>query len=221
MSDFYIFCVCLQVFKTLTSPQDLKAAGFRLEFYDKSEKADAVDVCSGLFMAEKAKCTMMCKGALQVVRFRALSQEHYTMLPPQMFVGLLGSADRQVAALLKCKEAWDTIQLIEQNRFKYIQLDRLWHNLPFAKWEVVREVLTLLSEFSFQWVPPPVQRMLNTIFKSWGTSLINELGFREIRARAKEASNGNISATTAWHSLATSKLMEQFGRRHCFLLVCL
>ena len=89
----------LQAFKTFTSPHDLKAAGFKLEFCDRSEKADAVDVSSGLFIAEKAKSTMMCKSALQVVRFRALSRQHYVMLPPQMFVGLLGSAGRQAAAL--------------------------------------------------------------------------------------------------------------------------
>ena len=128
------------MFKTLTSPHDLKAAVFKLEFWDSSEKTDAVDVSSGLFIAEKAKSTLMCKSALQVVRFRALSQQHYVMLPPQMFVGLLGSADKQAAALVKCHEAWDTIRLLEQSGFKFIQLDRLWHTLPFAKWEVVRNI---------------------------------------------------------------------------------
>ena len=176
----------LQVFKTFTSPHDLKAAGFKLEFGDRSEKADAVDVSSALFIAVKAKSTTMCTSALQVVRFRALSQQHYVMLPPQMFVGLLGSADRRAAALVKCQEAWDTIRLLEQNRFKFIQLDRLWHTLPFAKWDVARDYLAMLREFSFQWIPPPVQRLLNTIFKGWGTSLINELKLKQNCGRVQK-----------------------------------
>ena len=46
---------------------------------------------------------------------------------------------------MKCQEAWDTIRLLEQNRFKFVQLGRLWRTLPFAKWDVARDISVMLS----------------------------------------------------------------------------
>ncbi|CAK0875873.1 unnamed protein product [Prorocentrum cordatum] len=90
----------------------------------------------------------------------------------------------------------------------------LWKSVPFMKWEVIRELLVMLSEFDFKWVPPPAQGLLETLFKAWGTSLANELGFRDLRARAKQAENHIFAPATSWFTLAESDLMDRFGRPH-------
>ena len=61
--------------------------------------------------------------------------------------------------------------------------------------------------------------ILQSICKGWGTTLINELCIKEVRSRVKESSNARMYPTTAWHTLASSKLMERFGRRHRSMLV--
>ena len=76
-----------------------------------------------------------------------------------------------------------------------------------------RIILCLLSEYSFGFVPAAVVTMVESMFTSWGTSLLNELGFRHIRGRAKDSENGKIAPVTSWKSLAESPLLKDFGRR--------
>ena len=136
--------------------------------------------------------------------------------------GLLCTGQRLLDALAECKLAWATISYIETQRHSFKELDKIWSNMPFASWEVVREILAILSEFSFMWVPPHVVQLLESVFGSWGTSLLNELGFNVIRQRLKESRNMRFNPTTTWMSLAKSNVMDGFGRRSFSLLdVCL
>ena len=154
----------MQVFKCLKDPQSLKAAGFKLKFHSRIERQEALDQHSGLFTSEKAKAELLGNSALQVVRFRALSQLHYMTCPPMIVVGLLDSGDKFVSALQLCRDDWSCIQWLEKKRLNFIELDRLWNNLPFAKWEIVREVFCMLSEFNFEWISPPLQLTLEAMF---------------------------------------------------------
>ena len=86
--------------------------------------------------------------------------------------------------------------------------------MPFASWEVVRNILAILSDFAFRWVPPRVVQLLESVFGSWGTSLLNELGFKVIRQRLKERGNQRLDPATTWMSLAKSNVMDGFGRRN-------
>ena len=160
----------------------------------------------------------MWAGAVQIVRFRALSHMHYVGCPPLTFVGLLCTGQRLLDALAECKLAWATISYIETQRHSFKELDKIWSNIPFASWEVVRERLAILSEFSFMWVPPHVVQLLESVFGSWGTSLLNELGFKVTRQRLKESGNMRLNPTTTWMSLAKSNVMDGFGRRNFSLL---
>lgn len=210
-----------QVFRCLQSPSDLKTAGFKLEFFHPSEKHDALDKGSALYQTQCELSKLMWAGAVQIVRFRALSHMHYTSCPPFMFVGLLCSGQRQLDTLKQCELAWQTISYIEVQRHNYKELDKIWANMPFASWEIVREILTILSEFSYAWVPPHVTQLLESVFGGWGTSLVNELGFKVIRQRLKDSGNQRLHPTTTWMSLAKSDVMDTFGRRCiCLLGVC-
>ena len=63
---------------------------------------------------------------------------------------------------------------------------------------------SLLAEYSWEFVPAAVTTMVQAIFSSWGTSLMNELGFRHIRGRATACENGEIAPVTSWKTLAES-----------------
>ena len=58
-------------------------------------------------------------------------------------------------------------------------MQQLFDNLPWTVNEPIREILTMLAEFGFAWCPPPVRRMIEVLF-AWGSSLVNELGHKEI-----------------------------------------
>ena len=111
----------------------------------------------------------MWAGAVQIVRFRALSHMHYVGCAPLTFVGLLCTGQRLLDALAECKLAWATISYIETQRHSFKELDNMLSNTPFASWEVVRETLAILSEFAFRCVPPHVVQLLESVFGSWGT----------------------------------------------------
>ena len=144
-----------QVFRCLQTPADLKSAGLQVEFAHPSEKQDALDKDSHLYLIQLQLSQLVWSGALHITRFRALSHMHYVGCPPSIFVGLLCEGQRQLDCLKQCKLAWQTISFIEVQRHNFKELDNIWSNIPFASWEIVREVLTILSEFGYEWVPPP------------------------------------------------------------------
>lgn len=51
----------------------------------------------------------------------------------------------------------------------------------------MREVLVLLAQVSFSMIPPPVHDMVASVFRGWGATLINELGFKTLRLHGKPA----------------------------------
>ena len=99
-----------QVFKTFLSPSDLAKCGFKMGFYSSEEKASGLDTKSELYETEAAKARIMQSSALQTVRFRALTHQHYMYLPPFSFIGLLQDGQEQLSAFGTCKTAWQTIQ---------------------------------------------------------------------------------------------------------------
>ena len=193
--------------------------GFKLEIHDESEKVAAKDKTSPLYLTELSKSNMLKDSALQVVRWRSLTMSHYMHCPPLFFASLFSTGAELQAALQKCRVAWHAIQVCERLRHKYKDVNSIWCSLPWASWGVVRDFFTLLAEFDFQWICPPAMEILNCLFRSFGSSLLNELGFKEIRARSKQASNHKISPSTSWHALTTSDVMTSFGRRLAIICV--
>ena len=101
---------------------------------------------------------------------------------------------------------WDTIQYIEKHRHNFKELDKVWANIPWATYEVIREILVILSEFGWKWVPPHLEALLKSMFSSWGTSLVNELGFKEVRKKGK--------VVRQWQ-VAPNYIMDGIGRQLC------
>ena len=185
-----------QVFACFKSVKDLKACGCHIELGHSSEKEYGLDPKSELYVAQQNLAKVMWQAALQIVRFRSLSHMHYIGQAPTCFVELLSTGDKLVMALELCNTMWDTIQYIEKQRHNFKELDKVWANIPWATYEVIREILVILSEFGWKWVPPHLEALLNSMFSSWGTSLVNELGFKEVRKRAKLSDNGRLHPTT-------------------------
>ena len=131
----------------MQSPSALKSAGFQVELSHSTEKVDALDKCSPLYQSQLELAKLMWAGAVQIVRFRALSHMHYVGCPPLTFVGLLCTGQRLLDALAECKLAWATISYIETQRHSFKELDNIWSNIPFASWEVVREILQYRMTF--------------------------------------------------------------------------
>ena len=127
--------------------------------------------------------------ALQIVRFRARTHQHYMYLPPFIFIGLLQDGQEQLSALGTCKTAWQTIQKFEELRHILKEANMVWNNIPFVTNEVCREICCRLAEYSWEFVPAAVTTMVQAIFSAWGTSLMHGLGFRHIRGRAKACGN--------------------------------
>ena len=205
----------------MSSPVDLQSCGYKLEFHTASEKLEAMDSGSALYQAELAKAQMHWDSARAVVRYRAMTQAHYIDCPPLLFALLVNSSGAPLKlALGKCKKAWEAICYCESQRHKFKEVMAIWQCLPWASWEICREVFVLLAEFDFEWICPPCMQLITSIFSSWGSSLVNELGFRAIRARCKQAATGKVSPCTSWYSLASSDVMDQFGRRHLHMFCC-
>ena len=72
--------------------------------------------------------------------------------------------------------------------------------MPFVRVEIIREMLVGVVEFNGLWIPPQVQACVDTIF-GLGSSLINELGNRELRARLSKGANHAIAPQTSWKTL--------------------
>ena len=167
-----------QVFKTCRSPSDLAKCGFKMEFYSSEEKASALDTKSELYETEAAKARILQSSALQIVRFRALTHQHYMHLPPFIFIGLLQDGQEQLSALGTCKTAGQTIQKFEELRHMFTEANMVWNNIPFVTNEVCREIFCLLAEYSWEFVPAAVTTMVQAMFSSWGTNLMNEFGIQ-------------------------------------------
>ena len=161
----------LQVFACFKSAKDLKACGFHIELGHSSEKEYGLDPKSELYVAQQNMAKVMWQAALQIVRFRSLSHMHYIGQAPTCFVELLSTGDKLVRALELCKTMWDTIQYIEKHRHNFKELDKVWANIPWATYEVIREILVILSEFGWKWVPPHLEALLKSICSSWGDPL--------------------------------------------------
>ena len=92
--DLLSRCTC-QVFRTFVSPADLAECGSKLELHSAQEKADSLNPKSEVYQSEASTARIMQTSALQIVRFRALTHQHYMHLPPFIFVGLLQGCDGQ------------------------------------------------------------------------------------------------------------------------------
>ena len=204
----------VEVCKCSTNMADLLKCNFKLELFTESERKDCKDSGSDLYKAELAKAKFLHTCIIQILRFRGLTHMHYHSLPHYNFVLLLGTGEQLKLGLATAKAGWSALQKIEKMRHLYKEANSIWCNLPFGQWEVVRHVFIMLAEHNFTYVSEQCLKLLHSIFESWGSSLLNELGFREIRARAKQSSSGRIAPVTAWKSLADSPVMADFGRRH-------
>ena len=103
-----------------------------MEFYSSEEKASALDTKSELYETEAAKARIMQSSALQIVRFRALTHQHYMHLPPFIFIGLLQDGQEQLSALGTRKTTWQTIQNFEELRDIFKEAKIVWNNIPFV-----------------------------------------------------------------------------------------
>ena len=63
------------------------SAGLQVEIGHSAEKSDALDKCSPLYQSQLELAKLMRAGAVQIVRFRALSHMYYVGCPPVTFVG--------------------------------------------------------------------------------------------------------------------------------------
>ena len=119
--------------------------GFKLELHDESEKVAASCKDSALYLTELSKCNLLKDSALQSVRWRSLTMSHYMHCPPLFFASLFSTGADLVAELNTCKVAWHAIQVRERLKHKYKDVNGIWCSIPWAGWQVVRDLFTLLA----------------------------------------------------------------------------
>ena len=206
--------VLSNVWKTLGSMDSLRSIGFVLELATVFQKREAGNADSPMRATQAELASRTFRTIVQIVRSRALTHMHYKESLPGRFALLLSQGAELRSALEYCSKAWKAMCDCESRRHLYKECADIWKVIPFLQWEIIREILAMLSEFGFAWVSPWVQQLLLCMFRSWGTSLPNELGFKALRARVALASNQKVHPNTAWMSLASSKVMGQFKRQH-------
>ena len=162
--------VLCDVWRTMDELEALTAAGFAMELTTPQEKLDAKDRQSEFFASQRNMASMHFKTCLEIVKHRALTHQHYSSSLPGCLALLVGDADDVKVGLAYAARSWRALVAREQHRLAYREVVDLWTHAPFASWQVARETLCMLAEFSFQWVPPPVQALLVAAFKSWGAT---------------------------------------------------
>ena len=148
--DSYVLFLFVEVCKCFTNVADLAKCGFKLELFDDSETVDSKDCKSALYTAEHAKAEFMQRAMVQILRFRGLTHSQYTCLPHFNFVLLLGTGDELQLGLAKAKSAWSALQRVEWLRHSYKEVNAIWCNIPFANWEIVRQVFVMPAEHDFR-----------------------------------------------------------------------
>lgn len=199
-----------KVFESLASMQTLDKAGLLVSLENKRMKAALQSKSSPVYAAEHKKSALAFKIVAECMRWRSLTHMHYTSSLPGKFGGLLPGFNNE-DALQYCHLAYRTMCKFETWRHVFKECSKLWRAVPFLENEVVREALTMMSEFSFKYVPPHVEAMARTL-AAWGSSLVTELGNREIRSRLTDAAKNKIKEQTMWKSLVDSTVLNDFGR---------
>lgn len=197
----------------LWKPSVLTEAGFKVQFENKQEKAMALAHDSAIFIHEAMLSKLAFDIVFDVTRYRAMTHQHYVMSFPGQFAGLASGFPSQVKDTLAfCKRTWSAVQYCEQYRHVFKEIRLLWEAVPWVENEAIREVFVMLSEFAFEYVSPYVHDACLVMF-TWGSSLINELGFQKLRDRLKDTRAKSISPQTAFATLIDSNVLGSFSRQ--------
>ena len=202
-----------RVWATMSNVRSLMKIGFVVSFDGPFHRKLYSDKSGAAYNAERTLAVMQFDTCFEIVRWRGLTHQHYVGSLPGMFALLIGSAADVAVGLLYASRSWAAMRWCEEKRHAYKEYDEIWRAVVFLSNPVVRDILAMLAEFSFQFVPPCVVGMLRTLFMTWATSLMNELGWRAVRARQKESSNKKIGPLTQWEASANSDVIgTQFKR---------
>ena len=162
----------------------------------------AADVESPLHQREARLSKHMWTTILEVVRFRSLTHLAYAACIPGQFILLINPSEAVRADALEwCSLAWKTIMHFEKKRFIFKECLELWNSIPQVEWNFCREVLCMLWEFDFKFVPPAVVLQVQTCF-GLGSTLANEGGFQAMQRALAATRNKQLSNLGIWKSLA-------------------
>lgn len=198
------------MFASLSSLAVLQKARLELLADDGVPRSLTAARKESLFLEQKQLSDIAFDVVFECMRFRSLSQLHYTDCLPGRFGGLVPGGDHK-PALAYCKLAYECMCKFEVDRHVFKECKDLWQNVPFLQNEPIRETLKMLAEFNFEWIPPHVTAHVRTMF-SWMSSLVTELGNRELRMRLLESHGVAVAPQTLWKALADGSVMKDFNR---------
>ena len=131
-------------------------------------------------MAELAE--VMWKFAAHLAKHRCLSMGAYVSIPPGQFAALLASkASLRREALQEQRANWDTLLDVEDRMHGDRNVADIVKAIGFLFHDIPREILAALAQHDFQIVPPDVLNMLDTMFRGFGSSRMNEKNFNAVK----------------------------------------
>ena len=197
-------------FGRLASMATLEKASFVLVLEGSEMRSQARNRDSLLYKNQSRLAAMGFNIVFASMRWRSLTHMHYTSSIPGRFMGLLPGFNNE-NALQYTRKAWECMCKFEVDRHVFKECATLWESVPFLENEVVREILIMLSEFDFRFIPPHVVAHVQTL-TSFTSSLATELGNREVRMRILEGHNNKLIEQTMWLSLIQGSVFQDMGR---------
>ncbi len=195
-----------EVFQLLKTP----AVMVQLKF--ETDVATTLDDKHFVYLEEKRKADVCFDAAFHIFKHRAATRSHSVASLPGKFAALLHEDQAHVRRSLDwLKKLWSAICEAEVRRITSPGVASLLHNIPFASWPVVREIMLLLAQVDFSCVVKQVRLILQTCFEGFGTSLANEFAFRSMSATEQVTLNDKMSEMNKWYRLHVASVLAKFG----------
>lgn len=203
----------VDTFSVLTDMDKLAFIGLQtIVMSPASQKTCLAD--GGILAAEAQTSEDLFKSVLSILEQRAQSMCHYSSSLPFGFVLLASDEPADVQRALTWLEQIGTATCRAERRKHDDQaVASLFSNIPFLSWAPVRGILVLLAQVSFRVVPTAVLDMVMSVFSGWGSSLVNELGFKTTRMHGKVGSNSRMTPVRRWYHAAVDGPLPQFERK--------
>lgn len=138
----------------------------------------------------------------------------YTHRLPHKFAKLCHEdPEKRAAAIDEIQEMWEVLLEAEEAAHSSPFLDGYLASLLWPRSTWVRETCIAMAECGWARVPSDVRSEVQGVFRSQGSSLLNELGFEHLVSETRQSKQGGLGRSTRWQRLITSTLLENFDRK--------
>lgn len=134
--------------------------------------------------------------------------------PPYGFMALLHhDAAERAAKLQEFRLWWEAYEVLENEAKVDRDCNAFLSDLLCVRSQFSLEVMVRLREVGFNRIPPDLRVDLQAFARSFGSSLVCEEFFREVKEMAKESVGKRMDPATMYHAAASaSKALSNFGR---------